>query len=149
METGFRRRLSPATHGTRLIFFFSLLLLLLPPLPFLPDAVVVYTYVYTIYFGDWKQLSRLCTHVGSGIQIFGMLGVTIIFAALGFMSPAARGSLLTSMVVVYLLLAVAAGYTAVRLYTTLKSSSEGWKMLCWGVTLLCPSPHPLCFLIYI
>jgi len=37
----------------------------------------------------------LCVMVGDGVQILGMAVVTILFAALGFMSPASRGTLIT------------------------------------------------------
>ncbi|KAH1067807.1 hypothetical protein J1N35_032794 [Gossypium stocksii] len=39
----------------------------------------------------------LCIMVGDGVQILGMAVVTILFAALGFMSPASRGTLLQGM----------------------------------------------------
>uniref|UniRef100_A0A453PX28 Transmembrane 9 superfamily member n=1 Tax=Aegilops tauschii subsp. strangulata TaxID=200361 RepID=A0A453PX28_AEGTS len=38
----------------------------------------------------------LCMMVGDGVQILGMAVVTILFAALGFMSPASRGTLITA-----------------------------------------------------
>ncbi|XVF34480.1 hypothetical protein REPUB_Repub18cG0062300 [Reevesia pubescens] len=38
----------------------------------------------------------LCIMVGDGVQILGMAVVTILFAALGFMSPASRGTLITA-----------------------------------------------------
>ncbi|XP_073525523.1 uncharacterized protein, partial [Phyllobates terribilis] len=60
----------------------------------------------------------LCVMVGDGVQITGMAVVTIIFAALGFMSPASRGMLLTGMILLYLFLGIAAGYVAVRLWRT-------------------------------
>ncbi|OAY70911.1 Transmembrane 9 superfamily member 12, partial [Ananas comosus] len=71
----------------------------------------------------------LCVMVGDGVQILGMGIVAIIFAALGFMSPASRGMLLTGMIILYLFLGIAAGYVGVRLYRTIKGSSEGWRSL--------------------
>lgn len=44
----------------------------------------------------------------------------------GFLSPASRGSLLTALLVMYLLLAVAAGYTSVWLWGAINRSYEGW-----------------------
>ncbi|KAG0462866.1 hypothetical protein HPP92_021342 [Vanilla planifolia] len=46
----------------------------------------------------------LCVMVGDGVQILGMAVVTILFAALGFMSPASRGALVTGMLFIYLVL---------------------------------------------
>lgn len=76
----------------------------------------------------------LCIMVGDGVQIAGMAVVTIVFAALGFMSPASRGMLLTGMIVLYLVLGIAAGYVGVRLWRTIKSGSEGWRSLAWQIS---------------
>ena len=44
----------------------------------------------------------------------------------GFLSPASRGALLTALLVMYLLLAVAAGYAAVWLWGMINRSYENW-----------------------
>ncbi|KAF5195269.1 Transmembrane 9 superfamily member [Thalictrum thalictroides] len=75
----------------------------------------------------------LCVMVGDGTQITGMAVVTIVFAALGFMSPASRGMLLTGMIVLYLFLGIVAGYVGVRLWRTIKGTSEGWRSISWSV----------------
>ncbi|KAL5726297.1 Transmembrane 9 superfamily member 12 [Ranunculus cassubicifolius] len=75
----------------------------------------------------------LCVMVGDGTQIAGMAVVTIIFAALGFMSPASRGMLLTGMILLYLFLGIVAGYVGVRLWSTIKGTSEGWRSISWSV----------------
>ncbi|XP_051120321.1 transmembrane 9 superfamily member 12-like [Andrographis paniculata] len=80
----------------------------------------------------------LCVMVGDGVQITGMAVVTIIFAALGFMSPASRGMLLTGMIMLYLFLGVAAGYAGVRLWRTIKDTSEGWRSLSWAIACFFP-----------
>ncbi|KAL8150930.1 hypothetical protein V2J09_020738 [Rumex salicifolius] len=89
-------------------------------------------------FREPKNAKLLCVMVGDGVQITGMAIVTIIFAALGFMSPASRGMLLTGMIMLYLFLGIAAGYVAVRLWTTIKGSSEGWKSVAWSVAYFFP-----------
>ena len=43
--------------------------------------------------------------VGSGVQIFAMGLITLVFALLGFLSPANRGALITAVVVLFLLMA--------------------------------------------
>ncbi|KAL6839131.1 hypothetical protein ACP4OV_031022 [Aristida adscensionis] len=74
----------------------------------------------------------LCVLVGDGVRILGMAVITILFAALGFMSPASRGALVTGMLCFYLLLGVAAGYAAVRLWKTLRQGDgAGWKAVAW------------------
>ena len=44
----------------------------------------------------------------------------------GFLSPAIRGALLTALLVMYLLLAVAAGFASVWLWGIIHRSYEGW-----------------------
>ncbi|XP_073102837.1 transmembrane 9 superfamily member 12-like [Elaeis guineensis] len=80
----------------------------------------------------------LCVMVGDGVQITCMAVVTIVFAALGFMSPASRGMLLTGMVLLYLFLGIFAGYTGVRLWSTIKGGSEGWRSVAWSIACFFP-----------
>ncbi|KAJ3700311.1 hypothetical protein LUZ61_004016 [Rhynchospora tenuis] len=75
----------------------------------------------------------LCVMVGNGVQITGMAVVTIFFSALGVLSPASRGMLLTGMIILYLFLGITAGYVSVRLWRTIKGTSDGWKSLSWSV----------------
>ncbi|KAK8960971.1 hypothetical protein KSP40_PGU013289 [Platanthera guangdongensis] len=80
----------------------------------------------------------LCVMVGDGVQIAGMAVVTLVFAALGFMSPASRGMLLTGMILLYLFLGIAAGYVGVRLLRTIKAGSDGWWSLSWSIACFFP-----------
>lgn len=81
----------------------------------------------------------LCVMVGDGVQILGMAVVTILFAALGFMSPASRGALITGMIIFYLILGIAAGYVAVRLWKTINGGNiTGWKTVSWHVACFFP-----------
>ncbi|CAM8911381.1 unnamed protein product [Rhodiola kirilowii] len=83
--------------------------------------------------------SLLCIMVGDGVQILGMAIVTIMFAALGFMSPASRGTLLSGMLFFYMILGIAAGYVAVRLWRTLGcGDSKGWVSVSWRVACFFP-----------
>ncbi|KAK4754941.1 hypothetical protein SAY87_008698 [Trapa incisa] len=69
----------------------------------------------------------LCVMVGDGVQILCMAVVTILFAALGFMSPASRGTLITGMLFFYMVLGVLAGYVAVRMWRTIGCGDhKGW-----------------------
>ena len=64
--------------------------------------------------------------IGSGLQIFSMLAITIFFAMLGMLSPASRGALLTAAIFLYEFMGLIAGYYAGRLYKTMKGKE--WKV---------------------
>ncbi|KAG9153591.1 hypothetical protein Leryth_008531 [Lithospermum erythrorhizon] len=81
----------------------------------------------------------LCVMVADGCRILGMAVVTIFFAALGFMSPASRGALITGMVVFYMFLGIVAGYVAVWLFKTMNAGNiTGWASVSWKVACLFP-----------
>ncbi|XP_073156187.1 transmembrane 9 superfamily member 11-like [Henckelia pumila] len=83
--------------------------------------------------------SFFCVMVGDGVQIIGMAIVTIMFAALGFMSPASRGTLITGMLFFYTNLGIAAGYVAVRLWKTISfGDAKGWTSVSWKVSCFFP-----------
>eukprot|EP00850_Spirogloea_muscicola_P020476 SM000217S06858 [mRNA] locus=s217:213784:217190:+ [translate_table: standard] len=86
----------------------------------------------------------LCVVVGNGVQIVCMATVTIFFAALGFMSPASRGMLLTGTIFIYLLQGIAAGYAAARLWVTMTGLHEGAVGLALKVACFFPG---ICFVI--
>jgi len=73
---------------------------------------------WKLVFGDVfrppKYAQMLAVYIGSGVQIFCMVMVTIAFAILGFLSPSNRGALMTAMVLLYVLLGGAAGFWAAR-----------------------------------
>jgi len=71
----------------------------------------------------WRMLlSVLC---GTGVQVFGMYLVTMIFALLGFLSPANRGSLLMAMPVLFVVMGIFAGYFSASTYKMMQG--ENWK----------------------
>jgi len=53
---------------------------------------------------------------GVGAQLISMAGVTVVFAAIGFLSPANRGSLMIALLLTFLLMGILAGYVTARLY---------------------------------
>lgn len=67
----------------------------------------------------------LSVFVGSGSQVLLCATITLIFACLGFLSPANRGSLMTFSLVFYVLFGVVAGYVSARLYKTMDGLA--WK----------------------
>ena len=68
----------------------------------------------------------LSVFLGNGAQLFFMVGFTIIFALLGFLSPSSRGSLGTVMILLYTVFGFIGGYTAGRVYKSF--GGERWKM---------------------
>lgn len=57
--------------------------------------------------------------VGNGAQLCSMVGVTLVFALLGFLSPSNRGSLATVMMVCWTFFGCVGGYVATRVYASL------------------------------
>jgi len=72
-----------------------------------------------------------CVSVGSGVQICIAGFVSIIFSAVGFLSPAWRGSLLTAILVLYVLCGSFSGYVSSRLYKCFRGRQ--WQ-LCTLIT---------------
>ncbi|KAI8006672.1 Transmembrane 9 superfamily member 12 [Camellia lanceoleosa] len=95
-------------------------------------------------FREPNHSKLLCVMIGDGVQITGTAVVTIVFAAFGFMSPASRGMLLTGMIIFYLFLGTIAGYAGVRLWITIKGTSDGWRSVTWSVACFFPG---ICFVI--
>jgi len=58
--------------------------------------------------------------VGTGVQIFAMTLLTLIFAVLGFLSPANRGGLMTALLLLFVFMGVFAGYYSTRVYKMFK-----------------------------
>jgi transmembrane 9 superfamily protein 2/4 len=69
----------------------------------------------------------LSVSVGSGMQVFGMTVVTLIFACLGLLSPAHRGGLLQSMMLLFTLMGVLAGYSSARMCKVFEGDEGRWK----------------------
>lgn len=78
----------------------------------------------------------LSLFLGSGVQIFFMTMITLVFACLGFLSPANRGSLMTCVLVLYVCLGTPAGYVSARIYKMF--GGEKWKSNVLMSAFLCP-----------
>ena len=68
--------------------------------------------------------SLLCTYVGTGTQLICMAVVTMMFAVLGFLSPANRGGLMTAVLLLFVFMGIFAGFAAARLYKAFKASTS-------------------------
>mmetsp|Transcript_16331 Transcript_16331/g.24626 ORF Transcript_16331/g.24626 Transcript_16331/m.24626 type:complete len:343 (+) Transcript_16331:3-1031(+) len=72
-----------------------------------------------------KAGMMLSVFVGTGVQLMAMAVITMIFAVLGFLSPANRGGLMTAMLLLFVFMGVPAGYSSAYLHKTLKGVE--WK----------------------
>jgi transmembrane 9 superfamily protein 2/4 len=63
--------------------------------------------------------------VGTGIQVFAMTVSTLVFAVLGFLSPANRGGLMTALLLLFVFMGMFAGYSSTRVYKMFKLTE--WK----------------------
>jgi transmembrane 9 superfamily member 2/4 len=71
---------------------------------------------------NFSGLLSVC--VGSGAQLLCMAGVTLVFALLGFLSPANRGGLLTAMLTLWVFTSSVCGYFSARLYSGLGGTNK-------------------------
>jgi len=74
-----------------------------------------------------------CVCVGGGVQLTISVLFVIILSAIGFLSPARRGSLMNAILVIYMLSGIISGYVSSRLYKAFKGRL--WQ-LCTVVTAL-------------
>mmetsp|Transcript_8035 Transcript_8035/g.11984 ORF Transcript_8035/g.11984 Transcript_8035/m.11984 type:complete len:434 (+) Transcript_8035:875-2176(+) len=82
---------------------------------------------------------------GSGMQLLCMSVVTLVFATMGFLSPSRRGSLINSLLNLYVLMGGVAGYVTSRMYKTFTGQSSqkatilgafGFPGIAFGVFLI-------------
>ncbi|KAL2544682.1 Transmembrane 9 superfamily member 8 [Forsythia ovata] len=93
--------------------------------------------VHADVFRPPNNSDLLCVYVGTGVQFLGLVLVTMIFAALGFLSPSNRGGLMTAMLLLWVLMGVFAGYASARLYKTFKGTE--WKKIALRTAFLFPA----------
>jgi transmembrane 9 superfamily member 2/4 len=74
-----------------------------------------------------------CVFLGSGAQLGLTVLFAILFAAVGFLSPARRGSLMNAFLAFYVLTGIVAGYTSSRIYKAFRGRQ--WQ-LCTIITAL-------------
>lgn len=85
----------------------------------------------------------LCVFVGTGLQVLGMLTLVVIFAALGFLSPANPGTLLTAFLILFAFMGTVAGYFSTRLYKLMELTD--WRQNTLYTAMVFPT---FCFGIY-
>jgi transmembrane 9 superfamily protein 2/4 len=74
--------------------------------------------------------------VGTGVQVFAMTLLILIFAVLGFLSPANRGGLMTALLLLFVFMGVFAGYYSTRTYKMFKLTE--WRKNTLYTALLFP-----------
>ena len=86
-------------------------------------------YGWKLVHGEvFRQPSRpmlLSVFVGNGMHLIAMLGITLVFALFGLLSPSNRGSLATVLIICWTFFACVSGYVSARVYSTL--GGESWK----------------------
>ncbi|MCD7465609.1 Transmembrane 9 super member 9 [Datura stramonium] len=93
--------------------------------------------VHSDVFRPPSNSDLLCVYVGTGVQFFGMMLVTMMFAVLGFLSPSNRGGLMTAMLLLWVFMGLFAGYSASRLYKMFKGTE--WKRIALRTAFLFPA----------
>eukprot|EP00591_Stephanopyxis_turris_P000203 CAMPEP_0195520288 /NCGR_PEP_ID=MMETSP0794_2-20130614/16545_1 /TAXON_ID=515487 /ORGANISM="Stephanopyxis turris, Strain CCMP 815" /LENGTH=561 /DNA_ID=CAMNT_0040649615 /DNA_START=59 /DNA_END=1741 /DNA_ORIENTATION=+ len=86
----------------------------------------------------------LCVLVGSGVQLAITALLSIVLAAIGFLSPARRGSFMIAILVAYMLCGSAAGYVSSRLHKAIQGKK--WQLCTILVSMLFPG---LCFALFL
>jgi transmembrane 9 superfamily protein 2/4 len=84
-----------------------------------------------------SAFGALTVYIGTGVQLVGMTVVTLVFAVLGFLSPANRGGLMTAMLLLFALMGLFAGHASARLFKMFQGTD--WKANTLNVAFLFPS----------
>jgi len=66
--------------------------------------------------------AMFCVLIGTGYQVFAMICFTLVFACLGFLSPANRGGLMTAFLLIFVFMGMLAGYFSTRNYKMFKET---------------------------
>eukprot|EP00003_Mantamonas_plastica_P009084 TRINITY_DN1831_c1_g1_i3.p1 TRINITY_DN1831_c1_g1~~TRINITY_DN1831_c1_g1_i3.p1 ORF type:complete len:519 (+),score=154.78 TRINITY_DN1831_c1_g1_i3:453-2009(+) len=101
--------------------------------------------VHTDVFRPPDFPMMLSVFFGTGVQVYFMTLFTMVFALLGFLSPATRGGLSTALLLLFVLMGLMAGYASSRNYKMLKQ--EAWKTNFVLTAILLPGICTFIFLI--
>lgn len=85
------------------------------------DDMTGWKYVHADVFRPPAMAPFLCVCVGCGAQVLVMAFLTLVFALIGFLSPANRGGLLTALLSLWVLASSVSGYVSARLYSALET----------------------------
>jgi transmembrane 9 superfamily protein 2/4 len=87
-----------------------------------------------------------CVFIGTGVQIGSTIMLAILFSAVGFLSPARRGSLMNAVLVFYMLCGILSGYVSSRLYKAFRGRL--WQLCTIMTATLFPGVAFLVFLFF-
>ncbi|XAR64506.1 hypothetical protein NMG60_11024879 [Bertholletia excelsa] len=93
-----------------------------------------------------KHKSLLAAAVGSGTQLLFLMLCIIMLGLVGVFHPCSRGTLLTALVIFYVITSVIAGYAAVSLYCQLEGINWVKNLLLTGCLFVGPLFLIFCFL---
>jgi len=82
-----------------------------------------------------RNASSLAAYVGTGVQLLSATLITMLFAVMGFLSPANRGGLQTAMILLFVFMGLVGGYAAARVYRQMKGDEWRKMTLKMGATL--------------
>ena len=91
--------------------------------------------VHADVFRTPANATLLAVLTGSGLQVLLMLLVTLFFSVLGLLSPSNRGSLMTCVVVAWIIMGFPAGYVA-SLFCKLFKASDRWRTTIYTATIV-------------
>lgn len=100
--------------------------------------------VHADVFRPPYRAQLLSALVGNGTQLLAMFAGTLVLALLGFLSPAARGILLTCIILLYTFMSFVGGYTCGRLLKYF--DCQEWKHV---FVCACTFPGTVCFFYFI
>lgn len=85
-----------------------------------------------------------CVLIGSGVQLAISTLCAICLAAIGFINPSRRGSMLNYLLILYMLCGILAGYTSSRLYKAFRG--RAWQVCTVATAIMFPGT---CFSVFI
>ena len=96
----------------------------------------------------WKQVCNdvfrkpinsmvLSIFIGNGVQLFAMIFLSLLISIIGILKPESRGSLLTLMISMFVLMGILGGYSSARIYKSFKGNN--WLKNALFTALLYPS----------
>lgn len=85
-----------------------------------------------------------CVFIGTGVQLSLTLLLSVVFSAVGFLSPARRGSLMLGILVFYMICGITAGNVSSRLYKAFRGRQ--WQLCTVMTAVLFPG---ICFTLFL
>lgn len=101
------------------------------------DDVTGWKLLHGDVFRPPQKSGLLAVCVGSGAQVFVMTACTLVLALMGLLSPANRGSLLSALIMLFVLASVVAGYVSARAYAFMEYKTSR-RRVTWGAAFLFP-----------